>query len=449
MKTIRYRSYHLYYGFKYWLRVRFTRAGQLALVICMVAAMFGIDTNLNLSYQIFCFMVAILAVAILFGMVPPPRVTAIRHLPRFGVVDRPFSYLIHLRNHSRRPQKGLTASEWLSDPRPPYRVFEQASEPGEKRRNIFDRWMGYHRWAWLVSVRTGSLVTVSALPDLSPGSETAHRMTLTPRRRGRLSLAGLTIARADPFGLFNAIRRVQVKGSVTVLPKLYPMAPVVLPGTRQFQPGGVALASSVGEAEEFVSLRDYRPSDPLRRIHWKSWAKTGKPIVKEYQEEYFVRHALILDTFHPISGNTIFEEAVSVAASLVCAMQGQESLLDLMFIGPEAYCFTSGRGLAHTDRMLEILASVDVCTDKAFTSLHPLVFQRVELLSASICIFLSWDDERRQMVERLQRLGLPLKVIVVCDQGTASDLDPGPMKTVPEHFHPLETGSIEEGLAAI
>ena len=44
-------------------------------------------------------------------------------------------------------------------------------------------------------------------------------------------------------------------------------------------------------------MRDYRPGDPLRRIHWKSWAKTGRPVVKEYQDEFFVRHGLILDTF--------------------------------------------------------------------------------------------------------------------------------------------------------
>ena len=39
--------------------------------------------------------------------------------------------------------------------------------------------------------------------------------------------------------------------------------------------------------------------DPLRKIHWRSWARRGKPVVKEYQEEYFSRIALVLDTFLP------------------------------------------------------------------------------------------------------------------------------------------------------
>ena len=37
----------------------------------------------------------------------------------------------------------------------------------------------------------------------------------------------------------------------------------------------------------------------LRKIHWRSWARRGEPVVKEYQEEYFSRIALVLDTFLP------------------------------------------------------------------------------------------------------------------------------------------------------
>src|SRR5205085_1884082 len=49
----------------------------------------------------------------------------------------------------------------------------------------------------------------------------------------------------------------------------------------------------------------------------------------------------------------LFEEAVSVAASFACTIDTQESLLDLLFVGPQAFCFTIGRGVAHADQMLE------------------------------------------------------------------------------------------------
>src|SRR5438445_5696375 len=152
----------------------------------------------------------------------------------------------------------------------------------------------------------------------------------------------------------------------------------------KYQDGGVALASNVGQSDEFVALRDYRPGDPLRHIHWRSWAKAGEPIVKEFEDEFFVRHALVLDTFieHPLS--EVFEEAVSVAASFACSLRTQESLLDLLFVGPQSYCFTAGRGLAHQDQMLEILASVQACGDKPFHALEHLVLGQLNEASSSL-----------------------------------------------------------------
>jgi hypothetical protein len=187
----------------------------------------------------------------------------------------------------------------------------------------------------------------------------------------------------------------------------------------------------------------------LRQIHWKSWAKTGKPIVKEYQEEYFVRHALILDTFQETAYSEMFEEAVSIAASFACTVRTQDSLLDLMFVGTEAYCFTSGRGLAHTDQMLELLASVTTCRDKPFNTLPPLVIEHTPLLSGCICILLSWGKERKDFIGHLRNLDVPLLVFVITDGKTSQSLAPGPMQDMPENFHTLEVGKIQEGLARL
>jgi uncharacterized protein (DUF58 family) len=219
------------------------------------------------------------------------------------------------------------------------------------------------------------------------------------------------------------------------------MAEIRLSGTRKYQPGGVALASTVGDSEEFVSLRDYRAGDPMRRIHWKSWARVGRPVVKEYLDEFFVRHALILDTFASHLGDPIFEEAVSVAASVAISMQTQESLLDLMFVGPEAYCFTAGRGVAHTEQLLEVLACVAPCRDKPFRTLHHAVIDRHDSLSGCVCVLLAWDDARQELVRQLEALGTPTRVLVVGEPGTLDRL--------PGDVHRLEVGRIAEGLACV
>jgi uncharacterized protein (DUF58 family) len=162
-----------------------------------------------------------------------------------------------------------------------------------------------------------------------------------------------------------------------------------------------------------------------------------------------VRHALVLDTFTEDPHSEAFEEAVSVAASFACAIRTQESLLDLMFVGPQSYCFTAGRGLAHTDQMLEILASVRPCRDQPFGALGQLVLNHVEAVSGCIGVLLAWNEERRRFVEKLKALGVPVLVLVVVEPGQDAALDPGPMREEPERFHVLEAGRIEQGLSEL
>jgi uncharacterized protein (DUF58 family) len=356
-------------------------------------------------------------------------------------------YSVTLRNKSRRVHRSLAFLEQIKDPRPTFQQFASTPEPGEEKRNWLDRTYNYYRWNWLVSQNTRARVEEQKLPDLFPGREQTIRAELVPTHRGVLRLEQIAVAVPDPFGLFRSLKKIPAPQSILILPKRYRVPPFELPGTTKYQQGGVSMASSVGESEEFVSLREYRPGDPLRRMHWKSFAKTGKPIVKEFQDEFFVRHALVLDTFSAVSYSEIFEEAVSVAASLAYTIQDQDSLLDLMFVGPQAYCFTSGRGVAHTEQMLEILASVQLCQDKKFSSLERLVFEHATQISGCVCVFLEWNEERQNLVKLLRMQNTPVMVFVVTQ--TDAPLNPGPMADMPEQFHILPIGKIGERLAAL
>jgi hypothetical protein len=171
--------------------------------------------------------------------------------------------------------------------------------------------------------------------------------------------------------------------------------------------------------------------------------------VKEFQNEFFVRHALILDTFCEAAHSETFEEAVSIAASLACTIDTQDSLLDLLFVGPQAYCFTAGRGLAHSQQMLEILASVETCSNKVFESLDHLVIQHAASVSGCICIFIAWDEERQQLLKKLQGLDIPTKIFLITES-SAPRIDPAELNlSRDDSFHQLDVGAIEEGLARV
>jgi uncharacterized protein (DUF58 family) len=209
------------------------------------------------------------------------------------------------------------------------------------------------------------------------------------------------------------------------------------------------MASHVGQSEDFVSLREYRSGDPVRHIHWRSWAKIGKPVVKEFEDEFFVRHALVLDTFAEPTQAALFEEAISVAASFACVLQTQESLLDLLFVGGQSYCFTAGRGLAHVDQLLEILASVRTCREQTFSELEKLVLNHVELVSGCVCVLLSWDEQRQRFVRQLRACGTEVLVLVIQPTRAGAALEPGVMGDAPGRFHVLELGQIESALSRL
>jgi uncharacterized protein (DUF58 family) len=441
-----YRNFRAVAGLQHRLGRRLTPAGQLVAAGLLGAAVIGPNTRLSVAYQAFTFLAALLLVAAAGAFQRPPRLRVRRQLPRFATVGEPMTYTVSARNPGARAAAGLTLIEDAADPRPSFEAFMSTPEPDEARRNRFDRAVGYPRWSWLLSVNRRATIPEQPLPTVPPGGEAEARLTLSPQHRGRLTLTGITVARRDRLGLVRALRSLPAPATLLVLPRRYPVPRITLPGARRYQHGGIALAQPVGDSEEFTSLRDYRPGDPLKRLHWRSWARTGRPVVREYQDEFFVRHALVLDTFAP-AATPAFEEAVSVAASFVCTVGTQESLLDLLFVGPEAHAVTAGRGVGHVDRMLEILAAVRPCRDRPFATLTRLVLEQPTSLSGAICVLLAWDEPRRQLVERLRASGVPTLVLVVTEPAPPPPAD----TAAPDELgvHRLEVGRVADGLAGL
>ena len=427
----------------FWGRRRLTRAGLAVLAGLAVVALASTDISMSLAYQAFMLLFCLLAVAWVGTWRFALPFSARRVLPRFGTVGTPVAYRVFLRNQSKKTQAGLLLLEELADSRPGFEEFVAIQVADERALRSFS--LSRKR----PSLSFGVLrVPEAPVPTVTPGGEVEVKLEFTPLKRGPIRFEKLTVARPDPLGLMKAGVRQSLPQTLLVLPKRYPLPPIALPGLMKYQPGGVAMASSVGESEEFIGVRDYRPGDPLRHIHWRSWARHGQPIVREFEDEFFVRHALVLDTFLEVPHSEVFEEAVSIAASFACTVVTQESLLDLLFVGAEAYCFTSGRGLAHREQMLEILAGVKVCRTQPFALLEDLVLRHSGDVSGVICVLLAWDEARQTFVRKLRELGVPLVVLVVREAG-GPPLHPGPMRDAPSQFHVLLTGAIEEGLASL
>ena len=436
-----YRIYRATSGVWYWTCRRFTFAGMAAVAACMVCAAVGVDIENTVTYQSFALLLAMVLFAFGCSFFFRAKFSVERLLPRVGTAGLPLHYRVRVKNLTAKNQAGLTLMDNLADPWPgfndwlafelaegrrvrPFRVAQQRSQNPFRQARLKE----------------------GLIPPMPARGEAEAQMELFPVRRGVLHLTGLTVARPDPLGLFRSFVRIVAPQTVLVLPRRYPLPSIALPGAMRYQKGGVALAAHVGSSEEFVALRDYRHGDPLRHIHWRSWAKSGKPIVKEFEDEFFVRHALVLDTFDEEPNSEVLEEAVSVAASFACTILTQESLLDLLFVGNRSYCFTAGRGIAHADQMLEILASVKNCADTPFNQLEHLVLNHVSGVSGCICVLQRWDEARRNFIGKLKALGVPLLLLMIVRPGGTVPGAAGSPLDSPVPLHVLEVGKIEEGL---
>jgi uncharacterized protein (DUF58 family) len=442
MRRFIYRALRVVSAIDHRLRERLTPAGWLVLGTAGAAAAAGLDTNQTVTYRAFTFLFALLVLGYLASLFFRARLESSRDLPRYATAGEPCTYRVVVANRGTRTLDGATVLERFRDPRPAYEEWRRAREPGEERRNWWDRTVGYFRWRWLIERRLPRDVERAELGALAPGERRELRLAFTPRRRGRIEFAGLTVGRPDPLGLVRGLVRLPLAARLTALPRRYRLPQIALPGRRKFQPGGVSLAASVGDSEEFLALRDYRPGDPLQRVHWKSYARTGKPVVKEYQDEFFERHALVLDTGSRRGEDAAFEDAVALAASFVYTIDTHECLLDLLFVDSGVRAYTAGRGQLQSQHMLEVLAAVGPSEDAAFSELSRAVAARRESVSSAILILQSWDEERRKLAAALRAAGAEVRVLLVCAERDAPrERPPGVLLLVP--------GRIEQGLAAL
>lgn len=419
-----YLNFRLLHRIGQWVRERSSPAGMLIASGLVASGIFGIDTRASLAFQVFAICATLLLLAVLSSIVFRARFDLRRQLPEYGTVELPLRYRILIGNHGRRPHRDLLLMDELEAGFPDYASFLKAADPLDARRNWIDRKIGYPRLMSLIRKRRGGLLPTVEVDQIPANDQKEVPVEFTPLRRGYLDFSSIRIARPDPFGLVRALIRKKQPDRLLILPKTYRVPPVRLYGHRKYQPGGLSQASTIGDSQEFMSLRDYQPGDPLRSIHWRSYAKRGEPVVKEFHDEYFVRQGLVLDTFIESNPDTVFEEAVSLAASFARSIGDQDSLLDLMFIGTEAYRFTAGRSFGAAAGMLEVLACVTP-SEHPFDQLGNHLLQYVGDLSGLVIILLAWDEKRQQLVRKLIALKVPLLVFVITDAKDTQALDPG------------------------
>lgn len=416
-----YRLYLFLTKIKKRLHSKVSPSGRIFLAFAALSFLFGFNTKQTMIYQLAALFVVLLFFSFSLSFFFLPTIRVRRVLPKTCTAGQKLTYLLRLDNKGENSVSGMIFTEQTGAAYPTIEEFEANYEFGEEERNYFDRKFGYYRWLWLLDRKAGAHFESFSLPQLMSSEHLQVQVSLLPLRRGYIQLAGYTIHRLDPLGLFKKEKLFGDVEKLLVLPKIYPVVQSDLSGARKYHQGGLTTSAGCGESGEFVSLREYRFGDPVKHIDWKVTARIGNTIVRQYQDEYFSRYGILLDTFTK-QDNLLLEDAISVAASIIVQQDTTRNLIDLLFACDNfVTSVPMGRGQSDQHHMLEVLACISHCHDKDFSDLVDLVIAHINVVSGLILVLVDMDSKRKKLLEYLEEMRIPHKVILISNNRSRSE----------------------------
>lgn len=390
---------------------RLTDTGRTMLWVGILTMGLGGITLQIQVYLIFCVVLAMFATSVVLSRLSRVSLRLDANLPAHTTCGTRLEFPIHVHNPTRRGAIDV--------------VLRELGLPSEIRQFPSN------------GVR---------LSYLAGGRSVTIERELEFTRRGHYELPTVRQEGLFPWGIWRDLLDHSEARSLLVYPRFHPLTSLDIPVGKRYQPGGIALSSNLGDSIEFIGTREFRQGDTLRAIHWKTWARLGKPAVKEFQEEYFCRVALLMDTFLPPapaerpsfataaaarwgrrpSGDPpeqrAFESAISIAASIADALSREEYIIDIFAAGPEIYYLQSGRSLAYLENVLDILACLEPCREPPFEKIAPVLLEHLGNITTTIVVMLDWDEAREQMVRTIRDHGSAVKLIIVRDGPTSTDV---------------------------
>ncbi|MBC8162716.1 MAG: DUF58 domain-containing protein [Roseiflexaceae bacterium] len=255
-------------------------------------------------------------------------------------------------------------------------TFTQRTQVGglaHERLSVTNLWPFPKLW---IELRDHSDLPLHASGFVSylPAKDRRRWVSKTPcTMRGKFTLGPATLVSGDPFGIFKLQRRVEGTSEVLVYPRTTPLPAFSLPSAEL--PGGQDVKSRAYHVTPNVSsIRDYQPGDSFNRIHWKSTARGGKLMVKEFELDPTAEIYVVLDmqerVHQQLIGNkrardvdnsvrvaeSTEEYGVQASASIIRHLLDQNRMVGMVSWGQHREVIPAERESRQLFKMLEALA---------------------------------------------------------------------------------------------
>jgi len=166
-----------------------------------------------------------------------------------------------------------------------------------------------------IDIPVGAGLVEFGVPLLRPGHTISQPLDIPALRRGIVRVGPATTVRSDPIGLLRREHAFEDVHQLYVHPRTADLPSTSAGLIRDLE--GSPTRRLVDSDMSFHAIREYAPGDSRRQIHWKSTAKTGRLMVRQYEESRRSRMAVILGVAESeFADADEFELAVSCAASL-------------------------------------------------------------------------------------------------------------------------------------
>ena len=383
---------------RYLAKFKLTPYGRILILLTVFAAIGSITVEIPI-YQVFCALFFLPAAAEFVGTLLRPRLEVNCQVSGRATAGVPLQGVVYVRNQG----------DWTA----------------------FDLMTGFFR----IDRSIRHVGADRVLASLGAGREAEIAFELLPTRRGVLALGPVNIHSTFPFNLMRFGGGECPLPTLTVIPAYESLDHFEVPYGLCGRPQHPApLLGAKGESPEYVGNREYVQGDAAVRLDFRAWARLGRPVVREYQDEYSFRSALILDTYQPASTGfsrfrapdealaTQFEAATSLTAAVAEALHSREIVIDLFVAGPEVFLFRSPNTESRLDTVLELLASVEATSDDPMRVLSLPLMETLESISSIVIVLLDWDDRRQTLVNQIRESGRGVRVLLIREHSPSAML---------------------------
>lgn len=234
------------------------------------------------------------------------------------------------------------------------------------------------RATWL-ELPVGDKKIVFAIPRLGPGAEHEQIFTIPAKTRGMVTIGPVNSVRGDPLGLVHAYEPLSDKETFVVHPLRVPVNVHARGLLHDIE--GRSSGEMTSSDVSFRALRPYVRGDARRSIHWKTSARIGQLMVRQFDDTRRSHMLIVLDSdLRHWADADDFELGVSLAASIAAAEMSENRLVKIAW---------AGQMLADSTPV-ELMDSLAVIHPCAESSLEDDVATAVSHLpSASICVLVT------------------------------------------------------------